>query len=214
MLADPELVLSELPPQAAIDSRSGRILAGLSACIRQFDDAATAAEAAAEALRPAYEAALPTDLPRGHTRALELYRYVIERPREPKRLRLEWELFLPEQFRLDNFGGDINAGANQILISADTDGMAAAGTASYNQAGYSLITTNNGETANNPSDAPNRSNTRLNAAEDRVKSKRLTPITVTPCRSSNSTEEPTTSNNRGNTLTRTPTAFNVRGRTI
>src|ERR1700677_4634723 len=74
------------------------------------------------------------------------------------------------------------------------------------------ITANNGETANNPTDAPNKSNARLNNAEERVNSKRLTPITVTPCRSSNSTEEPTTSNNRGNTLTRTPTAFNVRTR--
>ena len=74
------------------------------------------------------------------------------------------------------------------------------------------ITNNNGDTANNPSEAPSKSNARLKAAEDRVNSNRRTPITVTPCKSSNSTEEPTTSNNRGNTLTRTPTAFNVRTR--
>ena len=52
----------------------------------------------------------------------------------------------------------------------------------------------------------------MNRAEERVRSNRRTPITVTPCRSSNSTEEPTTSSSRGNTLTRTPTAFNVRTR--
>ena len=38
------------------------------------------------------------------------------------------------------------------------------------------------------------------------------PSRVTPCRSSNSTEEPTTSSRRGSTLTRTPTAFSVRTR--
>ncbi len=48
--------------------------------------------------------------------------------------------------------------------------------------------------------------------EERVRAKRFTPITVTPCRSSNSTEEPTTSSRRGRTLTLTPTASSVRTR--
>jgi trimeric autotransporter adhesin len=39
-------------------------------------------------------------------------------------------------------GGDLNAGNGHIIINADTDGLAAAGTASYDQAGFSLITTN------------------------------------------------------------------------
>ncbi len=60
--------------------------------------------------------------------------------------------------------------------------------------------------------APPRSKARLTAAEERVRSKRVTPISITPCRSSNSTEEPSTSSRRGSTLTRTPTAFRVRTR--
>ena len=42
-------------------------------------------------------------------------------------------------------GGDVNAGGAEIIINADTDGLAAAGTASYNQAGFSLITTDLGD---------------------------------------------------------------------
>ena len=38
-------------------------------------------------------------------------------------------------------GGNLNAGGDHIVITADTDGLAQAGTPSYNQAGYSLITT-------------------------------------------------------------------------
>ena len=71
---------------------------------------------------------------------------------------------------------------------------------------------NSGATASSPSEAPIRSNARLTTAEERDISKRLTPISVTPWRSSNSTEEPTTSSRRGSTLTRTPTAFKVRTR--
>src|SRR5262249_26342250 len=41
-------------------------------------------------------------------------------------------------------GGDLNAGSGQIVITADTNGLATAGAASYDQAGYSLITTNSG----------------------------------------------------------------------
>ena len=43
-------------------------------------------------------------------------------------------------------GGNVNAGSGQIIINADTDGLATAGTPSYNQAGFSLITTNTDDT--------------------------------------------------------------------
>src|SRR5204862_279714 len=54
-----------------------------------------------------------------------------------------------------------------------------------------------GETASRPIEAPTRSKACLTTAEERVSSKRRTPISVTPCRSSNSTEEPTPSSQRG-----------------
>ena len=52
--------------------------------------------------------------------------------------------------------------------------------------------------------AHSRSKARFSAADERVSSKRRIPMTVRPCRSSNSTEDPTTSSSRGSTLTFTP----------
>ena len=57
---------------------------------------------------------------------------------------------------------------------------------------------------------PARSKARFTSRDERVSPKRRTPSIVRPSTWSNSTDEPTTSNRRGNTVTRTPSSFATR----
>ena len=64
-----------------------------------------------------------------------------------------------------------------------------------------------GASTTRPSAEPTTSKARLTRREERESPKRRTPSIVRPSRSSNSTDEPTTSSIRGSTLTRTPSAL-------
>ncbi len=61
-----------------------------------------------------------------------------------------------------------------------------------------------------PSEVTTRSKARFRVREECDSPKARTPSIVIPSRSSNSTEEPTASNMRGSTLTRTPTFLAIR----
>ncbi len=67
-----------------------------------------------------------------------------------------------------------------------------------------------GATNSMPTEVATRSNARLSRRDERDRPKRRMPSIVIPSTSSNSTEEPTTSNIRGRTLTRTPAALATR----
>ena len=76
------------------------------------------------------------------------------------------------------------------------------------------MTSRNGDSTISPADAIVMSNARLSSHEDRDRSKRRTPSSVSPLTSSTSMLAPTTSRMRGIRLTRTSIPFASRTKSI